>query len=252
MVAPLLLLLGLLQQPTLPQDLVLKPASGALATTIERWGLSEGLPQAQVNAIAADALGQLWIGTHGGLAVFDGHELQAYGGKLATLRITALCFDRQGALWIGTEKEGLGRFVQGDFEPVVLPGDHRPLDIMHVREATDGSLWVAHADGVGQLSPQGDLLRSFDVGRSHATAEDDEGTIWIAGQGLRRFHKDRMDLVYAESVDCVYVDRLGRIWAGDHHTRLLMLDVDGSLRRFVSPTDNGGIRAIAEAADGTI
>jgi len=57
MAALLPLLLGLLQQPILPQDLVLEPASTTLATTIERWGLSEGLPQARVNAIAADSLG---------------------------------------------------------------------------------------------------------------------------------------------------------------------------------------------------
>jgi hypothetical protein len=57
MVALLPLLFGFLQQTVLPQDLPLEPASTPLATTVERWGLSEGLPQAQVNAITSDSLG---------------------------------------------------------------------------------------------------------------------------------------------------------------------------------------------------
>jgi ligand-binding sensor domain-containing protein len=254
MVALLPLLFGFLQQTVLPQDLPLEPASTPLATTVERWGLSEGLPQAQVNAITSDSLGQIWIGTHGGLAVFDGLELHAYGGKLATLRITALCSDRRGVLWIGTEREGLGRFVKNDFESVglTLPDGREPFDIMDIREASDGSFWVAHADGVMQLSESGDILQSLALGRSLATAEGADGTVWIAGEGLRRLRNGSIDLMYSESVDCVHVDRSGRVWAGDHHTRLLKLDTDGSLQRFVSPVDNGGIRAIAESEDGTI
>jgi signal transduction histidine kinase/ligand-binding sensor domain-containing protein/CheY-like chemotaxis protein len=253
------LLLGLLQQPVLPQDLVLEASSTMIPATVERWGLKEGLPQAQVNVIAADSLGQLWIGTHGGLAIFDGQELRAYSGqdetKLASLRITALCVDQQDVVWIGTESDGLGRLINGRYESVELnlPSGRNFVKVMEVREADDGSLWVAHANGVAQLSAQGELLQSFDqIGRAFATAAGADGSVWIAGDGLRRLKRQTIELVYSESVDCVHVDRLGRVWAGDHHTRLLKIELDGSQQRFISRTDNGGIRAIAEADDGTI
>lgn len=260
MVALLPLLLGLLQQPAAPQDRVLAPSSITISSTVEQWGLSEGLPQAQVNAITADALGQLWIGTHGGLATFDGHELRAYEGqhatKLASLRITALCSDQQGVLWIGSESEGLGRLLEGRYEPVevALPSGRKLEHVMEVREADDGSLWVAHAGGAARLSAQGELLQSFDaLGRTLATAAGRNGSVWIAGnRGLWRLEGETLELVYPESTECVLVDRLGRVWAGDHHTRLLKIEVDGSQQRFVSPTDNGGIRALAEASDGTV
>lgn len=259
MVAFLSLLLGLLQQPTAPQDLVLEASGTPIPVTIERWGLREGLPQSQVNAFAADSSGQLWIGTYGGLALFDGHELNAYGGddasRLASLSISALCSDRHDVLWIGTQNDGLGRLNEGRYETVPLdfkPG--RSLEmIMDLREADDGSIWVAHADGVVQLSSKGELLQSFDrLGPTRATAADQDGSVWIAGNGLRRLRNGTLELVYPESVECVYVDRQGRVWAGDHHSRLLKIEVDGSQQRYVSPTDNGGIRAIAEARDGTI
>lgn len=259
MAAFLPLLFGLLQQPAAPQDLVLTPSSVTIPSTVEQWGLSEGLPQAQVNAIVADALGQLWIGTHGGLATFDGHELRAYEGqdatRLASFRITALCHDRQGVLWIGSESEGLGRLLEGRYEPVelALPNGRKLKAVMDVREADDGSVWVAHANGVAQVSAQGALMQSYDdLGQTLATASGQDGSVWIAGEGLWRLQDEALELVYPESVDCVLVDRLGRVWAGDHHTRLLKIQVDGSQQRFVSPTDNGGIRAIVEAKDGTI
>ena len=83
------------------------------------------------------------------------------------MRITSLCYDQQGVLWIGTQREGLGRLVDDDFEAIALdpPNDLALFDIVDVREATDGSLWVAHADGVVQISAQGVFCNRLNLAR---------------------------------------------------------------------------------------
>ena len=45
---------------------------------VSRYGLAEGLPQMQVSSVAEDPLGYLWVGTHGGVARFDGNAFEAF------------------------------------------------------------------------------------------------------------------------------------------------------------------------------
>src|SRR6266446_1350067 len=87
--------------------------SGTTAYKVRVWQTEEGLPQNSVHAIAQTSDGYLWVGTHEGLARFDGLRFVALDEKAPLeLRhgwITALCAGRDGSLWIACDGYGLSR-----------------------------------------------------------------------------------------------------------------------------------------------
>lgn len=70
---------------------------------------SNGLPNLQVEAIAQDNDGYIWIGTRNGLAKYDGYNVQVYNHvkeqphSLVHNFVHGLFVDSKGRLWIGTE-----------------------------------------------------------------------------------------------------------------------------------------------------
>src|ERR1044071_2702087 len=79
--------------------------NGLVAYSVRIWQTDEGLPQNSVHALAQTAEGYLWVGTHEGLARFDGARFvpveERAAPELKHGWITALCVGRDGSLWIG-------------------------------------------------------------------------------------------------------------------------------------------------------
>jgi Two component regulator propeller len=73
---------------------------------IDMWGTDGGLPSNLVNALAQTPEGYLWIGTHNGLARFDGLRFVVFDPantpEIRHPRIDGLYVDRRGTLWINT------------------------------------------------------------------------------------------------------------------------------------------------------
>jgi len=68
-----------------------------------QYGVENGMAQSQVECIAQDDLGQLWIGTPSGLSKYDGNEFINYSkdDSLAEDWITAAFNDSRGNMWFG-------------------------------------------------------------------------------------------------------------------------------------------------------
>ena len=79
---------------------------------LRQYTAVDGLPQSQVNVMAEDQYGYMWIGTSGGgLARFDGREFKVYStfdGLLSNI-ITSLFIDSKGIIWI-VHPQGMTRF----------------------------------------------------------------------------------------------------------------------------------------------
>jgi ligand-binding sensor domain-containing protein len=77
------------------------------------WRVSDGLPEDTIQALVESGEGQLWIGTTGGLARFDGSRIKVEGSGLtqpmSANSIFCLTFSKDGSLWAGTEGGGLLR-----------------------------------------------------------------------------------------------------------------------------------------------
>src|SRR6478672_6382225 len=72
----------------------------------------DGLVQTDITDIKQDKKGNIWIGTNGGLSVYDGKQFTNYDDHdlLQSLRINAILCDSFGAVWIATAN-GLLRYV---------------------------------------------------------------------------------------------------------------------------------------------
>jgi sugar lactone lactonase YvrE len=102
------------------------------------WTASDGLPLNAIFTITQTRDGYIWVGTHEGLARFDGIHFTTFNRQntpiLNNNRITVLCEAPSGALWIGTGGDrffssggvrggGLFRYDQGRWQ---CP-HHRPI-----------------------------------------------------------------------------------------------------------------------------
>lgn len=150
---------------------------------VVRWGERDGLPQSQVNALARDPAGFLWVGTqNGGLARFDGAEFRAASELfgLADRRIEALAVDRLGGLWIAG-RELVLRTPSG----LVTAA---PETVHALATAPDGSVWAAGEKGVLRFIRSGREVRRRRITVSAATAVAADGrAAWIGTrEGLYR------------------------------------------------------------------
>lgn len=107
----------------------------------------------EVTALARDRQGRLWVGSTGGIDVYDGERRVAqYTGQegLPNVVVASLDFDREGTLWVGTEL-GVARF---DGQRWSLRHSLRwlPSDAVRgVAFGADGTAWVGTAGGISPL-----------------------------------------------------------------------------------------------------
>lgn len=161
-------------------------------------GIQDGLPNQKVHAIDQDRDGFLWIGTHDGLARYDGSSFKIFrhvpgdGSALPGNAVLMVHADAGNRLWVSVEGFGLYRMdaARTGFTAVpLLDGPQPVLDIWAIASDKDGSVWVGtfgsglfrlQADGgVRQFKPNGSPAGLPDE-NVLALAHDAAGTLWIA------------------------------------------------------------------------
>jgi len=195
------------------------------------WQVDEGLPSDLVQAITQTRDGYLWIGTHNGLARFDGVVFNPGPPELSQASITALCADASGSLWIGTDGEGLFRLTGTTMSRFSrtngLAADH----VRVIHETREGSIWVGTTNGLSRY--RNDKFRNYTMKEGLLSDsvsyiyEDRDRNLWIAtGGGLNRLRGETMDAFKMpnnlpnDSVRVICQDRGGRIWIGSNNGML--------------------------------
>ena len=198
----------------------------ALSYARTLWRVSDGLPEDTVQAIAATATQQLWIGTTGGLARFDGAHMQIYGNgrerHLPVNSIFCLTMGRNGVLWAGTEGGGLMRI--------------------------DEQGWHAYsrADGL----KNGFVRSVFQDSQGRLWAGTDEGLFL---QRNERFERQNIGVTASSpAVRDIMEDRTHRIWVGG--SQLYSIDREGHPTRYALPGSESENRVLAmlQTADETV
>lgn len=209
-------------------------AGGATTETarynVRSWQTDEGLPQNSVHALAQTPDGYLWVGTHEGLARFDGVRFTVLDTPAAPYLkqsgIVALCTGADGSLWIASENNGLTRLRQGVFtqftEADGLPGSQ----VQCLLEGGDGSLWIGGDTGLARFK-DGKLTRFSQTARLvnnsvKALVEHPKGIIRVATvTGLISVGTEgREDVenfglgVVTNVLKAVGTDRRGQLWLG--------------------------------------
>lgn len=199
-------------------------------------GLSEGIPQSQVSALAQDREGYLWVGTWGGLARFNGSEFTTFHrqGGLHSSRIHEFLLARDGSLWIATVG-GLSRWRDHRLERITAP----QVSAVRCRAlAEDGRqrLWIGTDNGVVVLD--GGRYRSLSPGGAagalvHDILPDREGILVAADNGLWRYAGDAPPQAMStpEGVEAGDLRALAAspegLWLGANKAGLWLFGADG-------------------------
>jgi len=192
------------------------------------WGTQEGMPQNSVNAVVQSRDGYLWLGTHEGLARFDGVRFRLFGLRegLPSLDVRVLLEDRHGTLWIGTSGGGLSRLDGDHIQNIPMPLRTAAAEIVTaLAEDADGRLWVGTRAGVavydGATFLTNNMVASIERHLVYALAWDPRGSMWVAtsGAGLLECRGNQVAESQGPegheqiSAYCLLVDQAGHLWA---------------------------------------
>ena len=121
--------------------------------------------------------GAVWIGTadYGASRVVDGKTV-TYGERegLPSSFVSSIAEDRSGNVWVNTSK-GAARFTGGKFEPYPV---HRGTPVREfLLEQSDGGMWFRSGKDVVRFGRDGSATR---LAGGHIVREAADGSVWIA------------------------------------------------------------------------
>jgi signal transduction histidine kinase/CheY-like chemotaxis protein len=193
------------------------------AAPFRAFGVADGLPASQVQAIAQDRAGYLWLATPDGLARYDGlaftvwRHVPGQPGSLPGNAVESVFVDGEDQVWVAVQGQGLWRFDR------------------------DGVRFLpAAAPPAGGLSAASTQLR------------DRAGALWQGGPaGLRRVAAAATEPgwpapAFPRAVLALFEDREGGLWFGTRDDGLLALPAAWRSFSFV-PAPAGEAPLLADA-----
>lgn len=160
----------------------------------EHFHQGNGLPGNIVYALAADGLGNLWIGTEKGLVRYSQgkFEFLALPSQVSNPWVMSLYVDSDDSLWIGT-RSGLVHLQQGEFSFNKIDnayGERFVHTVYWISRTREGTLWVGTHAGV--FNRNGDSWSSpampeLAKGEISAFLQSQDGSLWFGsrtGAGL--------------------------------------------------------------------
>ncbi len=243
------------------EAVALNPGRGIDEYVRDVWEKEQGLPNGSLMTILQTRDGYLWLGTHGGLARFDGVSFTLF---LKDQHIVSLLEDRDGALWIATWGNGLVRYHDEQFFELTAK-DGLAADVVRcLYQTRDGTLWIGTNGGLTRFSDGSFSEYTTQDGLSHevvrALHEDVDGTLWIGtdGGGLSFLKEGTFvrhmsaPVLEGEVIRALQPTRDGRVWIATN--RGLKSVKDGKLesytRRHGLPHDD--VIALHEDRDGQL
>ena len=199
----------------------------------------------QIQDLALDARGALWVGTEAGLdKVHENGSLTPNSlDCLSRVQVESLLWNPSGFLWVGTH-ESLARVADdGTCQIYRARADHpEGLSDDYVRclfRDRDGLIWIGTRKGVNIWVPAREHFQAFvpDGSNPHGLRsqkvtwlkEDRFGNLWIGGEGSGLERRDAQgryqsfvnqpgnpESLCHNEVTAVVEDSRGRLWIGTH------------------------------------
>lgn len=175
---------------------------------------SNGLPINDINCLAQDSSGFIWIGSFEGLYRYDGFNYKGYyadakrENSLPSNWIAKICVTRKGLLWIGT-RGGLAIMGSNGKVMKVINSTTSALFnadanwVTDLKEDKQANIWITTFDGLFKISADGKKIDRFNIDRSidpynhfYGFFFDEVGKLWIGTRaGLRIFDPEKMSFV---------------------------------------------------------
>jgi signal transduction histidine kinase/streptogramin lyase/ActR/RegA family two-component response regulator len=200
------------------------------------YGLAEGLPSSNIDVLALDHDGYLWISTESGLVRYGGSGFRVWRhdprdpNSISGTTLATLFVDDHGQLWGGSQ-DGLVRYDSSRenfrhwHHDAANPSSPASDDVTALAGGPDGSLWIGYFNaGLDRLHEDG---RSFEHLRHRADDPDSlvsnvvysllaeaDGSLWIGASGGldRRLPDGRIQHIPFDRPADAYRDKLLRIY----------------------------------------
>ena len=221
------------------------------------WGVSDGLPQNSINAIAKTNDGFLWLGTQEGLVRFDGSVFTVYNRSsedaLRSDDIRVLKLDARNVLWIGTRGGGLARYRDGILAGGELDSTLDRARITGIESTPDNvHIWVGTSDhGVWKVkNGEAERLPGLPSDAITSLIQDGTGALWIGTRdaGLLKWVEGTITRFssstgfVSDDITALAWDAIEqRLWVGTREDGVVVIDGDAITRHTSAsglPVDN--------------
>lgn len=153
-----------------------------------RYTTRQGLVNDFIRAFCADGSGKLWIGTDGGVSVWDGKQFTNFTASngLAYPSVRTIVKTRDGSLWIGTDG-GVSVVRGGKFASLPVLRRLAGYRVWSIHEDGDGNIWIGtRGDGLFRL--KGGRLAHYTTrcglpdDNIYQILQDRRGNLWFSGR----------------------------------------------------------------------
>ncbi len=139
--------------------------------TVRTFTTDNGLANNDVNTMALDSTGYLWIGTSDGLSRFDGYDFKNYfhipgdTTSLPYFSVLKLVTDRNNRLWMLTGNSRIFKYDRktDSFKCFVDPDIINPADIIDIDADENGDLWIICREMIIKTDPVTGRKEAFRV-----------------------------------------------------------------------------------------
>lgn len=165
----------------------------------QNYNTENGLVQSQSSCLAQDKFNRLWVGTWGGISVFDGTYFRNYTrlDGLISNSITAIDFLPDGSAWIGTS-EGVSHFDGSRFSNYTLSDNPDSNWISSLKVDNRGRVWALSRNRLFQFAQGRSVLQ--DQAQNDVVVslfKDNSGVIHVAylRSGIYKYENDKWQQV---------------------------------------------------------
>ena len=209
--------------------------------THRSWGIEDGLPDQEIQAVAQTSDNFLWLGTPHGLVRFDGFRFVDYGAALAPVLhqfgVSCLLATGDGSLWVGSNGGGVMHLGGGPAHVYGIREGFGNLLVRTLYQDSGGAIWAGTDHGIYRYS-QDKFVRVPHLRDPSVTAISSDGAtgLWFAGHRLIHYVQG----VYADvtlprqksglRIRSLAVDSKGTVWIGTTYG-ILRRDRDGAVHQ---------------------
>ena len=234
----------------------------------QMWQTEDGLPHDSITAIVQTRDGYIWLGTGGGLALFDGVHFTVFDKRntpeIKNNEITALFEDSQGNLWIGTGGGGLIQLKDKKFKTFTVQDGLVHDYVNSLYGSSDGCLWIGTEAGLSSLKNGKFTSYTIENGLSSENVRtvfvDMENVLWVGtyGGGLNRL-QDGKNTVFTDRdglsnnfLLSLCEDEEGNIWAGTLNGLNRFKNGKFTVYTTKEGLSHNAVRALYEDSQGTL
>lgn len=176
------------------------PSLQAQQFFFQNFNTEHGLIQSQAYTLGQDKYNRLWVGTWGGLSIFDGTGFKNYTRLDGLPGNVVLSFDflHDGTAWIGTT-EGLSYFDGNRFTNYFLSENADSNGISVVKVDNRSRVWLMSGNKLWRFDDGKFQLQATEQDYIFSLFKDNRGVIHLAylRSGIYKFENDAWQMVLA-------------------------------------------------------